>query len=544
MSQPFAVRSNEIGMSDIGRLAAAGVVPADVPALSATDASIELLRTISEVLDIRAVFPRVSTIASHVLAHDCLALGFVDELNQLTLEARSTDAFPEFRSFALAGDMDLHIVGDLRSMRSTPALCDPPDLIDRLITQGYRSLLVVRSLARNQAIGLIFLSTRTDAFTPRDVRPARQIADYVALAVSHEQLADAERRHVEARVRAERFGARVPRVADAPDRSSTQVPTVGQSAEWRGVLKRAMQVASTETTVFLQGESGTGKEVIARYIHRASGRRAGPFVAINCAALPEHLLESELFGYERGAFTGAQQPKPGQIEMASGGVLFLDEVSEMPPAAQAKLLRVLQEREFQRLGGTRLLKANVRVIAASNRNLRDAVARGAFREDLYYRLQVFDIQMPPLRDRASDIPLFVDAFLQEIARAMGRSPAGITREALAMLMAHTWPGNVRELRNALERAAILCEDGPITPQHLSLRSEPMTLSPPTTDLRVSERRTIEQVLRETDGNKAKAARRLGLTRTQLYVRLRRHDLDVAAGVVARGGRSYDRASPR
>ena len=172
MSQPFAMRSNEIGMSDIGRLAAAGVVPADVPALSATDASIELLRTISEVLDIRAVFPRVSTIASHVLAHDCLALGFFDERNQLTLEARSTDACPEFRRFALAGDMDRHIVGDLRSMRSTPALCDPPDLIDRLITQGYRSLLVVRSLARNQAIGLIFLSTRTEAFTPRDVRPA------------------------------------------------------------------------------------------------------------------------------------------------------------------------------------------------------------------------------------------------------------------------------------------------------------------------------------------------------------------------------------
>jgi DNA-binding NtrC family response regulator len=172
-----------------------------------------------------------------------------------------------------------------------------------------------------------------------------------------------------------------------------------------------------------------------------------------------------------------------------------------------------------------LLKANVRVIAASNRDLRNAVARGAFREDLYYRLQVFDIRMPPLRDRPSDIPLFVDAFLQDIGRSMGARPARVTPEASARLLAHTWPGNVRELRNVLERAAILCEGGFITPQHLSLHAEPMTTSQPTTDLRASERRTVEQVLRETDGNKAKAARRLGLTRTQLYVRLRKYDLD-------------------
>src|SRR4029450_10486470 len=189
---------------------------------------------------------------------------------------------------------------------------------------------------------------------------------------------------------------------------------MGQSAEWKDVLRKATQVSATEAIVLLQGESGTGKEVMARFIHRSSPRKAGPFVAINCAALPDHLLESELFGYERGAFTGAQQSKPGQIGPASGGVLFLAEVTEMSAAAQAKLLRVLQEREFQRLGGTRPLKANVRVIAATNRDLRDAVTRGAFREDLYYRLQVFDIHLPPLRERAKDIPVLVEAFLQEI----------------------------------------------------------------------------------------------------------------------------------
>src|SRR5580704_4318452 len=202
------------------------------------------------------------------------------------------------------------------------------------------------------------------------------------------------------------------------DNGSLTGRAVGQSPAWRDVLKKAIQVAATDTTTCLRGESGTGKEVVARFIHRASPRSRGPFVAINCAALPEHLLESELFGFERGAFTGAQQAKPGQIELAAGGVLFLDEVTEMSAAAQGKLLRVLQEREFQRLGGTRLLKANVRVIAATNRELRDAVARGAFREDLYYRLQVFDIRLPPLRERTHDIPLLAQAFLRDIGRAI------------------------------------------------------------------------------------------------------------------------------
>jgi transcriptional regulator with GAF, ATPase, and Fis domain len=519
MSQLFAMRSDRMNVTDVGRLPMAAACHAGF----AADASVELLRTISEVLDIRRVFPRVSEIASHVLPHDCLELVFLDGSNHLTLQARSTDAFPDFRRLAIAGEAQFQIVNDLRTTRLRLALCDPPDFVERVVAAGYRSLLVVRSHARHQAIGLVFFSKRADAFTPDDVPAARQIADYVALAVSHEQLAEVERQDVEARIRAERLDARVQSMTESADRKSGRLPAIGQSAEWKGVLKKATQVAPTETTVLLHGESGTGKEVIARLIHRASVRRGGPFVAINCAALPEHLLESELFGYERGAFTGAAQPKPGQIELAAGGVLFLDEVSEMSPAAQAKLLRVLQEREFLRLGGTRLLKANVRVIAATNRDLREAVARGAFREDLYYRLQVFDIRIPPLRDRASDIPLFVEAFLEDIGRSLTAPAAGLTPEATAMLVAHRWPGNVRELRNVLERAAILCEGGCIAPQHLSLDADPLTPPPPTTDLRTAERRTIEQVLRETDGNKAKAARRLGLTRTQLYVRLRKYE---------------------
>jgi transcriptional regulator with PAS, ATPase and Fis domain len=296
---------------------------------------------------------------------------------------------------------------------------------------------------------------------------------------------------------------------------------VGCSAAWRDVLRQATLVAATQATVFLQGESGTGKEVVARYIHRASPRKDGPFVAINCAALPEALLESELFGYERGAFTGAQQSKPGQIELACGGVLFLDEVSEMSPAAQAKFLRVLQEREFQRLGGTRTSKANIRVIAASNRDLATAVARRAFREDLYYRLQVFDIQLPPLRTRRSDIPPLAEAFLDELGHSMSCPPPRLSEEATLALIGHQWPGNVRELRNVLERAAILADSGVITTEHLSLKAQ---VAPSSHDLRVSERSTIERVLHATDWNKAKAARKLGLSRTQLYVRLRKYDL--------------------
>jgi two-component system response regulator FlrC len=299
---------------------------------------------------------------------------------------------------------------------------------------------------------------------------------------------------------------------------------VGQSAEWIEVLKKATLVAATETTVLLSGESGTGKEVVARFIHRASASK-GPFVALNCAALPEQLLESELFGYERGAFTGAQQSKAGLIELAAGGVLFLDEISEMSPSAQAKVLRVLEEREFYRLGGTRLMKANVRVVAATNRDLRKAIGRGDFREDLYYRLQVFDIRIAPLRERKTDILPLIESFLQEIGTSLGRPPAGLTCDAKEALLLYDWPGNVRELRNALERAAILCEGGLIGVQHLSLHGPTRVFSPATTNLKTLERNMIARVMRDCRRNKSKAAKRLGLSRTQLYERLRKYDLN-------------------
>jgi transcriptional regulator with PAS, ATPase and Fis domain len=298
-------------------------------------------------------------------------------------------------------------------------------------------------------------------------------------------------------------------------------PPVGISDAWCDVVKRATQVAATEATTCLQGESGTGKEVIARFIHQQSPRWRGPFVAINCAALPEQLLESELFGFERGAFTGAQHSKPGQMELAAGGVLFLDEVTEMTPPAQAKFLRVLQEREFLRLGGTRAVRVDVRVIAATNRQLDDAVAQGDFRADLYYRLNVFDIRIPPLRERRDDIPPLAAGFLREL----GGAAAQVTPAAMEALCRHAWPGNVRELRNVLERALILCDGGFIDTEHLCLRAWADASPLRITELAGLERRAIEQVMRDVDGNKVRAARQLGITRSQLYGRLRKFGLD-------------------
>jgi transcriptional regulator with PAS, ATPase and Fis domain len=298
---------------------------------------------------------------------------------------------------------------------------------------------------------------------------------------------------------------------------------IGQSAVWKEVLAHGRRVAPTGATVLLHGESGTGKEVVARFIHHASPRRNGPFVAINCAALPDALIESELFGYERGAFTGAHQSKPGLIELASAGVLFLDEVSEMSPAVQAKFLRVLQEREFMRLGSTRLVKTNARIIAATNRDLFAAMRSGTFREDLYYRLGVFDIRVPPLRERPEDIVPLTDAFLEDIGEAIGSRPAGISTEVRGLLSAHDWPGNVRELRNVLERAAILCGAGVITSEHVRLQPSHRQLSA-TIDGDDTMGSRLRQTLQETAWNLSESARRLNLTRTQLYVRLKRYQL--------------------
>jgi len=487
----------------------------------------DLLRVLSEALDVREVLPRVSAIVKRVLPHDRMFIGFNSPTGS-EVHAASNDDGPTIDRVRLAQPASVEpgfnqIFVDLT--RESLGIVDPPDLQARLIAAGYRSALAVQMSARDQLFSAAFLSRTVGAFTPRDVATARRVAEHLALALSHEQLAEAARRVAEAQARAERLELRVKSLTELDSRTN-HGRVVGKSREWKDVLTKATQVAATDTTVLLTGESGTGKEVVARFIHRASPRQSGPFVGLNCAALPDQLLEAELFGYERGAFTGAQQAKPGQIEMAAGGVLFLDEIGSMTLGAQAKLLRVLQEREFSRLGSTRVQKANVRVIAATNRDLAKAMQHGEFREDLFYRLQVFEIRLPPLRERPDDILPLSEAFLEEIGRSFGRPPAGLTRDARDALLQRRWPGNARELRNALERAAILSESGLITSDHLpsQLTVNANSSGVTTTDLPTLEQQTIASVMSEVKGNKAKAARRLGLSRTQLYLRLKKYGL--------------------
>ena len=482
------------------------------------DGSLELLRELAVMNTLDAALPRLSAIVSKMLPHDALRVACFDRRGQLT--HASTANLPDMPT----SEGEEVIIDDLCTRAVGPsAACHATA---RLVSAGYRSVLGVSAGAPEPQVRVTFWSKQPLAFTRAHVPLARRIAAHLGLRASSSRELD-NATHNGDDHRADSLEASVQRGVDHL-KAATRRQVVGESPEWRAVLRKATQVASTDTTVLVTGESGTGKEVVARFIHAASSRRDRPFVALNCAALPEQLLESELFGYERGAFTGAQQAKPGQVELASGGVLFLDEVSEMSLSAQAKFLRVLQEREFQRLGGTRLVKANIRVIAATNRDLRNAVERGTFREDLFYRLSVFDIQIPRLRDRPADIVPLSEMFLQEIGRSFGRPPAALTREARQALLQYEWPGNVRELRNVLERASILCEGGFIDVDHLTLQPAARSSRNDTTDLNALERTTIAKVLQECRGNKTKAARRLGLSRTQLHWRVRKYGLEPAA----------------
>ena len=295
-------------------------------------------------------------------------------------------------------------------------------------------------------------------------------------------------------------------------------------------VRLACKVAPTDATVLLTGESGTGKELLARSIHNNSPRSRGPFIGVNCAALPEPLLEDELFGHERGAFTGADRRRAGRFELAEGGTLFLDEIGEIAPAVQVKLLRALQEREFERLGGTRTLTADVRVIAATNRNLSAEMEAGRFRDDLYYRLNVFHIHLSPLRERREEIPALAKVILENVAKDLGRGDLALSQAALEALQRHEWKGNVRELQNALERAAILCDGDLIRPEHLPIphpatrraelaENEVVARLGPGFKLKRFESELVERALHIARGNQSEAARLLGLSRGALRARL-------------------------
>jgi transcriptional regulator with GAF, ATPase, and Fis domain len=506
-----------------------------------------LLAALIDSGDLPDVFGRVSAIARKVLPHDAAALmvRLPDGRNaRLYASSGFPPGLPEVaevpEELLRNPDWDQNIFDDLTQLNE-------PRYV-RLTRLGFQSLLRVPIRLEGRFAGaLIFLSNARATFKQPDVLVARRMADRMAVTLARDRELEASRRADEATERAAKLEARVRALTDELDARTGYRRVVGESVEWRQVLTQATQVAATETTVLLLGESGTGKEVVARFLHRASARNHGPFVALNCAALPEQLLEAELFGYERGAYTGATQSKPGQLEQAAGGTLFLDEVGEMSPSAQAKFLRVLQEREFQRLGGTRVLRTDARIVAATNRDLQKAITTGQFREDLYYRLNVFAIRLPALRSRRDDILPLSEAFLNEIGRGLGRPPGGISREARQQLIGYHWPGNVRELRNILERAAILCDGGLITSEHLAISapaspavsalqlkevastvavSRAAAATPSSAgDLQSMERAMIEQALQSARFNKSKAAKALGLTRHQLYIRMRKYGFE-------------------
>jgi two-component system NtrC family response regulator len=357
--------------------------------------------------------------------------------------------------------------------------------------------------------------------------------DYLSKPFEREALLLAVERVLRTR-RLETENRRLREVAREPDRFGE---LIGRAPAMQRLYRRIEKVAATDATVLIVGESGTGKELVGRLMHRTSQRSAGPFVAVNCAAIPDSLIESELFGHERGAFTGAHRRRPGRFEEASGGTLFLDEIAAMPLPLQATLLRVLQERRFTRVGGTGEQECDVRVIAATNRDLAALVNEGSFREDLYYRLNVVPVELPPLRDRREDVPLLANAFVEQARERHGVEVSPLPPPVHRSLMEYGWPGNVRELANVVERLVLLAEDGRVSEDDLpiSIRGGerpadcPFVLPAEGVDWDQVESGLLRQAMDRTGGNRAAAARLLGLSYKRFLYRLSKGVDDVEAG---------------
>jgi Nif-specific regulatory protein len=424
---------------------------------------------------------------------------------------------------------DLHIVNDV------PAEKSHYDEFDQRLGFRTMSLIAAPLISRGQTLGVVEVinPVQRQQFTDADGELCRVFANLAATALANAQIYDRlarENRHLRQDYQA-----------------SENI--LGASPAMEDVRILIRRVARSSATVLLLGETGTGKELAARMVHARSVRAQGPFVAINCAALPETLLESELFGHEAGAFTGAVERKPGRFELAEGGTIFLDEIAEMAPSIQVKLLRVLQEREIVRVGGTETIGCDARVIAATNRNLADEMKAHRFREDLYYRLNVFPIEIPPLRRRRDDIPLLVDHFLRRVAGDVKMPVPAIAPEALAAMVNYDYPGNIRELQNILERACLLCcrmegaeaqgAESPALRDTIRLCHLPRELAgprdqlppaaaddpPPTSALAASERAMVLQALRDADWNQTRAAKALGISRDNIRYRIRKYEIE-------------------
>ncbi len=474
------------------------------------------------------LFPAVSACLRKVIKHDGSSLVLYEpETRQYRVQVLD---FTTNTSFIEEGQADPQCKGpsgvamatrkpavftaqDLKNMASESKVCE------RLLDEGVKSLCSVPLLAHDRVRGALNVGRRgEDAFVQDDVDLLSQVAQQVAIAVENalayreitelkDKLAK-EKLYLEEEIRTEQNFEEI----------------VGEGPRLKQVLKQVEIVAPTDSTVLIQGETGTGKELIARAIHNLSGRRARTFVKMNCAAIPSGLLESELFGHEKGAFTGAIGQKIGRFELADGGTLFLDEVGDIPLELQSKLLRVLQEQEFERLGSTKTIRVDIRLVAATNRDLSAMVAEKQFRNDLYYRLNVFPIVSPPLRERQEDIPLLVRYFAQKYARRMNKRIEAIPAESMATLSQYHWPGNIRELENLIERSVILSEGPDLHVPIRELKAPAATALKVVTTLEAAEREHILRVLQATKwviGGPSGAATKLGMKRTTLQSKMQK-----------------------
>jgi Nif-specific regulatory protein len=387
-----------------------------------------------------------------------------------------------------------------------------------------RTFICVPVIINRRPVGALGVDLRfkRDRDYDRELHFLQVVASMLAQAINIHHLAEAERQHLRDENRHLREELR-----ERYDFANI----IGNSRSMRQVYEQITQVAPTNTTALIRGESGTGKELIAHAIHYNSPRAKQPFIKVSCAALPETLIEAELFGHEKGAFTGAQALKKGRFELADGGTLFLDEIGELSPATQVKLLRVLQERAFERLGGTSTIKVNVRLLAATNRNLEQAIAIGALREDLYYRLNVFTIFIPPLRDRKTDILLLAEHFLEKYTLEHGKHIKRISTPAIDMLTSYHWPGNVRELENTMARAVLVCSDNVIHGYHLpptlqTAEASGTVVHTSLTDaVAAYEKELIQDALKTTRGNRARAAKLLDTTERIIGYKVRKYGID-------------------
>ncbi|HET7893546.1 MAG TPA: sigma 54-interacting transcriptional regulator [Candidatus Sulfotelmatobacter sp.] len=491
---------------------------------------LQMLLDISQILasnwNLQQVFPRISARIRRLLRHEYA--GFELHDSNTGLLVRQIEDFPLGRGMLSSLPISPHDSPGGRALRERSALTFSKEQMEgfqaeitrSLLAEGLQSLCCVPMLRPNGPLGVLVLgSTRTDAFASEDLSLLNQVAAQFAVALENHRAA-AEIQNLKDRLAEEK------KYLEGDLRSQGMFEEiVGDSPAIKQVLDQVSTVAASNATVLILGETGTGKELIARALHRMSNRKGAPFIKLNCAAIPTGLLESELFGHERGAFTGAINQKVGRMEMADGGTLFLDEIGEIPIELQPKLLRVLQDQEFERLGSNRTIRVNVRLVAATNRDLAKGVLEREFRSDLYYRLNVFPILVPPLRERREDVPLLVRYFVRKFAMRMERNIETIPKETMKILTGWRWPGNIRELENLMERSVILTAGRALNVPLSELRGgEGGSGMVGDSSLEAAEREHIIRVLRETKGmisGPDGAARRLGLKRTTLQSRMQR-----------------------